>query len=172
MAADRDRCDDESHTLQLYPRTVARYAYTAITTIHLHYFGGRAAQPAAISHAAATTAFSPPHFEPLSIDFVGSLKQLLRSYIQAPDLDIEFTAAVCDASKRSLQRKLTESGTCYSEVLDQVRFHEASRLLQDSAMKVADVSHRLGYSDPTHFSRAFRRIAGVNPQVYRRQYRH
>ena len=123
-------------------------------------------------HAAATTAFSPHHYEPLANDFVGSLKQLLRTYIQKPDLSIEFTAAVCDASKRSLQRTLTKLGTCYSEVLDQVRFHEASRLLQDPAMKVADVSHRLGYSDPTHFSRAFRRIAGLNPQVYRRRYRH
>jgi len=123
-------------------------------------------------HAAATTAFSLPHYDPLSNDFVGSLKQLLRSYIQEPDLSIEFTAALSDASKRNLQRKLTELGTCYSEVLDQVRFHEASRLLQDPGMKVADVSHRMGYSDPTHFSRAFRRIAGVNPQVYRRQYRH
>jgi len=77
-----------------------------------------------------------------------------------------------DTSKRNLQRKLTELGTCYSEVLDQVRFHEASRLLQDPGMKGADVSHRLGYSAPMPFSRALRRIAGGNPAAALRRYWH
>ena len=117
-------------------------------------------------------ASSPPHYEPLSNDFVGSLKQVLHAYIQERDLSIEFAAALCDTSKRSLQRKLSGMGTRYSEVLDQVRFHTACRMLQDSDMKVADVAHQLGYSDPTHFSRAFRRISGVNPRLYRQAYSH
>jgi AraC-like DNA-binding protein len=39
-------------------------------------------------------------------------------------------------------------------------------------MKVKDVAKRLGYSDSAHFARAFRRIAGVSPKAYRRQYIH
>ena len=104
--------------------------------------------------------------------FIGSLKQLLQTYIQESDLRIEFTAALCNTSKRSLQRKLSESGSRYSEVLDQVRFEAASQLLQDPGTKVTDVAHQLGYNDSAYFSRAFRRIAGVNPRVYRNAYAH
>jgi AraC-like DNA-binding protein len=45
-------------------------------------------------------------------------------------------------------------------------------MLRDPDAKVTDIAHTLGYSDSAHFARAFRRIAGVNPRVYRRQYHH
>jgi AraC-like DNA-binding protein len=105
-------------------------------------------------------------------DFTGSLKQVLRTYLPENDLTIELAAQLCNTSKRSLQRKLTEAGTRYSEVLDLARFDAASELLQDPDIKVTDVALQLGYSDSAHFSRAFKRVAGVNPRVYRQAYAH
>jgi AraC-like DNA-binding protein len=72
-------------------------------------------------------------------------------------------------SKRSLQRRLTKMGTNYSELLSNARVEYASRLLQVPAMTVTEVSNRLRYSDVAHFVRAFRRMAGGNPGVYRQQ---
>lgn len=62
-------------------------------------------------------------------------------------------------------------GLCflYPEVLDQVRFHAAKQKLQDGNMSITDISQRLGYSDATHFSRAFRSVTGVTPHLYRQQ---
>ena len=114
---------------------------------------------------AAETAFN---FEHTSDDFVSSLRQTLHAYVEERDLSIEFAAELCLISKRSLQRKLQNMGTCYSEVLDMARFDVASRMLQDPNMNVLNVAHRLRYSNPTHFSRAFRRIAGLNPRDYRK----
>jgi AraC-like DNA-binding protein len=105
-----------------------------------------------------------------SSDFVGSLKQVLRSYLPASDLGIEFAAELCNTSKRSLQRTLAENGTRYSEVLDQTRFDVASELLKGTKLKVTDVALQLGYSDSAHFSRAFRRVAGINPRMYQQRY--
>ena len=125
-----------------------------------------------LTHRSATSTFPSLQVEPLSNDLVGSLKQLLQAYIEESNLSIEVAAELCNTSKRSLQRKLRETGTRYSEVLDHVRFSVATRMLRDPDMKVRDVAHRLGYSDPTHFSRAFRRIAGVKPREYRKAYPH
>jgi AraC-like DNA-binding protein len=123
-------------------------------------------------HEATAGASTILDCDSVSNDFVGSLKQVLRSYIPASDLGIEFAAELCNTSKRSLQRTLAENGTRYSEVLDQTHFDAASELLQDPDIKVTDVAHQLGYSDSAHFSRAFKRIAGVNPRVYRQAYSH
>jgi AraC-like DNA-binding protein len=123
-----------------------------------------------LSDASDTPAPSPLHYDSLSNEFAGSFKQVLQTYVQESDLSIDFAAALCNTSKRSLQRKLAKSGTRYSEVLDQVRFHTACRMLQAPNIKVIDVAKRLGYSEPTHFSRAFRRIAGITPRAYRRQH--
>jgi len=124
------------------------------------------------SDEAAPSAFPTLTFKPLANDLAGSLKQILPAYIEERDLSVGFAAELCNTSRRSLQRKLGEMGTSYSEVLDHARFDVASRMLQDPDMKVLDVAHRLGYSDPTSFSRAFRRIAGISPRVYRTAYRH
>ncbi len=109
----------------------------------------------------------PLHYESLASDFIDSFTKVLISYVRERDLSLELAAQLCETSKRNLQRKLMEKNTRYSEVLDQARFHAARKMLQDPDMKVTDVSHLLGYSDPTHFARAFRRVAGVNPLAYR-----
>jgi AraC-like DNA-binding protein len=109
------------------------------------------------------------HHEVLSADFVASVKQVLHAYVCETNLSVDFVAAACDMSKRSLQRRLAEQGTHYSELLDQVRFDVAKRILQDGNKSVAGISELLGYSDATHFARAFRRIAGISPHLYRQQ---
>ena len=112
------------------------------------------------------------HHDQLSSDFAGSFKQLLLGYVQEKDLNLKLAAELCDLSKRVLQRKLLAQGTSYSRVLDEARFEVAKRMLQDRDKSVTEISLLLGYSDATHFSRAFRRIAGVTPRIYRQQYRH
>ena len=109
----------------------------------------------------------PLDYEPLPMDFICSLEQVLGAYMGEVGMDIDSTAKLCNMSKRSLQRKLEKLGTRYSVVLDHARFHVAARLLQDPDTKVTDIAHRLNYSDMSHFSRSFHRISGVSPCEYR-----
>jgi AraC-like DNA-binding protein len=71
-------------------------------------------------------------------------------------------------SVRTLQRRLQDECLTYARVVAQTRFDAAQRMLDDPDRKVIDVALDLGYSDPSHFTRAFGRWAGVAPREFRR----
>jgi AraC-like DNA-binding protein len=110
----------------------------------------------------------PLDYEIYPKSFVGSLRTLIATYVHEAGFSIKHAAALCDTSARSLQRNLNKCGTSYSEVLDEARFHVAGRMLREPELPIAEIASRLGYANPTHFSRAFRRIAGVSPGSYRK----
>jgi AraC-like DNA-binding protein len=37
-------------------------------------------------------------------------------------------------------------------------------------MKIIDIAYKLGYEDLSHFTRAFRHLAGLSPREYRSQH--
>ncbi len=80
-------------------------------------------------------------------------------------------AEIAGVSTRTLQRKLAHVGLSYSDILDTVRYENASRLLRDTDCRIIDVAFSSGYTDPAHFSRAFRRMTGVTPRQFREQSR-
>lgn len=104
---------------------------------------------------------------PPATDFVGSLRQVIQTYLPSGHPSIETMAEVFGASVRTLQRRLNETGVVYSDLVDGVRLHTATSLLEDPDIPVTDIAFDVGYSDPAHFTRAFRRWTGVSPSEYR-----
>ncbi|VBF02047.1 AraC family transcription regulator [Burkholderia pseudomallei] len=70
-------------------------------------------------------------------------------------------------SERTLKRRLQAHGTSYRNMLEAARYRDACRLLTRTDRCVADVSTRFGYVNPSAFTRAFRRWAGIAPSRYR-----
>ncbi|AOY01196.1 helix-turn-helix domain-containing protein [Jeongeupia sp. USM3] len=50
-----------------------------------------------------------------------------------------------------------------------LRMRAASQLLRDTLIPVGDVMARVGYDNPSHFSRTFRTITGLTPGAYRQR---
>jgi AraC-like DNA-binding protein len=73
-------------------------------------------------------------------------------------------------SLRNFQRKLSHLGTCYSEILQQVRQEMACYYLESPGNQILRVAYVLGFSDPSNFSRAFKRWTGLSPKQYRQQH--
>lgn len=71
-------------------------------------------------------------------------------------------------SVRTLQRGLTDAGTCFEHIRDEVRADLALRYLRQSRMSVAEISAVLGYSQPSAFTRSFRRWHGCAPLAFRK----
>ena len=70
-------------------------------------------------------------------------------------------------SRRTLTRRLSEEGTSFRGILDEVRAELARALLQDRSLSVGDVAFFLQYSEPAAFHRSFRRWTSQTPQRYR-----
>lgn len=103
-------------------------------------------------------------------DVVGAkVEKLLGGERSAPQLpSCDAVAASLHMSGRTLQRRLDEEGTRFSEVLDARRERLAKRLLDETPLPLGEIAFRVGFSDLATFSRAFKRWTGVPPGAYRR----
>lgn len=70
--------------------------------------------------------------------------------------------------KRTLQRRLSEHGIVFADLLDEVRQGLAQQLLHDPAVPLARVSGLLGYNEQSSFIRACKRWFGEVPGELRR----
>ena len=74
-------------------------------------------------------------------------------------------------SRRSLQRLLEARRTTFERLTLEVRRERAEAFLGQEDVSLAEVSWLLGYSEPSAFTRAFKRWTGRSPIAYRRERR-
>jgi AraC-like DNA-binding protein len=84
-------------------------------------------------------------------------------------LTLAVVAHALGSSPRELQRAFAQFGQCtFSEELAARRLAAASQLLvEQPAVAVADVARLVGYRQPSHFARVFRRRYGLSPASFR-----
>ncbi|MDQ1919006.1 AraC family transcriptional regulator [Massilia pseudoviolaceinigra] len=70
-------------------------------------------------------------------------------------------------SPRTLQRKLSEAGASFQQVLDQARYALATDYLRQGSLSLVDIAFLLGYQEQSAFSHAFKEWSGVNPGAWR-----
>ena len=98
-----------------------------------------------------------------------NLKRLIRPYLRERAPKIEVLAEIMGVSPRSLQRKLKQSGSSYSELIETTRFEMAAEKLKCPDIPLIDIAMMFGYENQANFGRSFRRVAGISPGRYRRE---
>jgi len=99
--------------------------------------------------------------------YMESLVSLLEAYMAEGYPSVQKAAWLMGTSSRTLARRLEEQGLKYSSVVDEARFERACGLLKDLHMPMSEISEHVGFRDPSHFARMFRRISGITPRKYR-----
>jgi AraC-like DNA-binding protein len=98
----------------------------------------------------------------------GRARRFIRQQFDA-HLDLDAIARAAMSNRSTLCREFKQAvGMTVMDYLTSVRIDAARRLLLTS-LKVSEVSRLVGFEDPYHFSRVFRRLCGCSPKEFRSQ---
>ncbi|HEY2336882.1 MAG TPA: AraC family transcriptional regulator [Burkholderiales bacterium] len=100
-------------------------------------------------------------------DVVSRTRAAVLEHLSSGEGTEHDTARQLHMSPRTLQRKLAEGKTTYAQLVDDTRKDLALRYIEDPRRSVTDITFSLGFSQPSAFTRAFRRWTGLSPSEYR-----
>lgn len=100
-------------------------------------------------------------------DWVQQVANTLAQRLPHGEAVLEVVAQRLATSPRTLQRRLTEGGLSFQQVLNDTRRRLAERYLAEPQWSVLDVALLLGYAEQSAFTRAFRAWTGTTPAAWR-----
>lgn len=92
-------------------------------------------------------------------------KILLQDIANGPTLGA--IAALLGTTTRTIRRQLSQQGTSFRELLDEVRSQVAIKYLRQTELTNEDIASVLGFADAANFRHAFRRWTGKTPSEFR-----
>ncbi len=100
-------------------------------------------------------------------DFTGRLYRLFEEHFQE-NLRVEELAGFMRISKRSLSMKCRALlGDSPAQLFTRFKIQKAAQRLTYTDRSVKEISYELGFENPYHFSRVFKRIHGATPSALR-----
>lgn len=91
----------------------------------------------------------------------------LRRSLPSGRPELKHIARDLGMSERTLQRRITEAGTSFRDLLTEARHSLSQVLLANEAVQIDEIAFLLGYQDVSSFHRAFRDWEGVSPRRWR-----
>lgn len=104
-------------------------------------------------------------------DFPEQVRTLIRHSIDHDSCKLENIARLLALSPRTLQRRLGEQGLAFRHLLNEVRTELACTFLKETDQPLNQLSLRLGYTEASAFTRAFRQQMGMAPLAWRSEHR-
>lgn len=94
--------------------------------------------------------------------------RLIRAMLPGPRCTAPFVAERLGISRRTMERRLAEEGTCFRTLLDQIRSELARGQLTGSRRTNAEIAELLGFSSSAAFTAWFSERHGQPPQSWKR----
>jgi AraC-like DNA-binding protein len=80
---------------------------------------------------------------------------------------IDSIASTLNTSSATLKRKLKAEGYSFREIKDEILHKKANELLTQTGHSIERIAEKLGYSDASNFSKAFKGWSGITPSEFR-----
>ena len=83
------------------------------------------------------------------------------------DISLRDVAGHLEVSEPYLSRKFSkELGVRLSHYISKTKMEKAAEFLKNSSLKIYEISEMVGYTNPEHFSRVFKRVMGKSPKQF------
>ena len=86
------------------------------------------------------------------------------------NLNLEGTAKLCAMSTRSLQRRLKQESTSFTQVKYQFLINKSCNMLKQTSLSLDNIASQLGFADRASFSKVFKKYQELWPAQYREKY--
>ncbi len=106
---------------------------------------------------------------PERLSFEHSFQYALEGYIGRQNFSLSEFACVLGIPSRTLQENLQRCGTNFRSIKDKLNVRFAKRVLLQYDISIYDLSIQLGYSAPSQFVRAFKRLTQETPYQWKRK---
>lgn len=84
-------------------------------------------------------------------------------------ITVEELATQCFYSPKYFSRIFKEYyGLTITEYIQKKKIEESCRLLKETNLSIAEISHRIGYNDSVRFYRYFKKFYNISPNQYRK----
>lgn len=104
----------------------------------------------------------------LSSKMTEKVSLLITKHLSSTNFSVEVVAEKLHMNRQTLYRKLKAENQNFKNMVDKIRQAKAFEMLRDSDFSLNDVSYYLGFSEPSAFSRAFKRWTGDTPKHYQK----
>lgn len=100
-------------------------------------------------------------------EMMEKVMKFINENLDDSEFNVEALADKIGMSRAQLHRRVKEAtGISVGEFIRNLRLKQAARLLEKGDTTIQQVAWAVGFSNPTHFSAAFKRYFGVPPQEY------
>ena len=119
--------------------------------------------PMILNENSTINEFIPINYSSLST----KLNKLFDSNNHVSFPSIDSISEQFNVSSRTIQRHLAIENNSYEKIIDQWRFTNSLKFVEDPKIKISEIAHHLKYTNASNFIRAFKRWTGLTPARYR-----
>lgn len=98
------------------------------------------------------------------------VKDIIGQYLPTGECSVERVAATLDLHPRALQQRLQRQDRSYGDLLRETRRDIAEQHLRHRSMSITDLAFKLGYAEPSVFSRSFKQWTGLSPRQWQQRH--
>lgn len=97
-----------------------------------------------------------------------SVRTIARQLLPTGAVSRQVIAAQFNMHPKTLQRRLSDEGTTFYKVIDDIRRETAEHYLRDTDIDLSHLTRELGYTEQSVLTRSCKRWFGIGPAAYRR----